>query len=191
MRRALALLLGIAALGSGCGGGESARQVVSDSDEARPPAPAAPPPAANVTEAVLAPEPHARGRPLSRHERKVLRMLARSIGDAIDRYDANANLSTCKAARWAACLDNAWKGIVTDLDWPPYYLRLFDTHTRQCKPLSDAVNGVYGFNNGARQLDYSDPDVDASLQRSGHPALVDGLRPVPSELLDAAAGGCR
>lgn len=191
MRRVLVLLLGIAALGSGCGGGDSTEQAISDSDAARAPAPVAPAPAANETRAALVPEPHAQRRPLSGHERKVLRMLARSVGDAIDRYDANANLNTCEAARWATCLDNAWRGIVTDLDWPPYYLRLFDTHTRQCEPLSNAVNGVYGFNIGAKQLDYSDPDVDASLQRSGHPALVDGLRPVPSELLDAAAGGCR
>ena len=116
-------------------------------------------------------------------------MLARSIRGALSRYDATMN--TCGADHWTLCLDNAWRGIVTDLDWPPYYLRRFDTQTRQCEPLSGAVNGVYGFNNGARQLDYSDPDMDTSFRRTSYLTLVDGLRPVPSELLDAAAGGCR
>ena len=55
----------------------------------------------------------------------------------------------------------------------------------------NAVSGVYGFNIGARQLDYADPDVDASLRRAGYPTLVDRLGPVPSELLAAASSGCR
>jgi hypothetical protein len=53
------------------------------------------------------------------------------------------------------------------------------------------VNGVYGFNIGARRLDYAGSDVDASLRRAGYPTLVDGLRPVPSELFEAASSGCR
>jgi hypothetical protein len=191
MRRALVLLLGIAILGSGsgCGGGDGTEQAVGDSDAARTPAPVAPPQAATETRAALDPEPHAQGRPLSRQEREVLRMLASSIGDAIGRYDATVN--SCEVGRWASCTDVAWRNIVTDLDWPPYYLRRFNTQTRQCGALSNAVNGVYGFTNAARQLDYSDPDMDTSFRRTSHPTLVDGLRPVPPELLDAAAGGCR
>ncbi len=181
--------LAIAGGGGGGGGGERGADRVDRTEPAvagtAAPSVAAPAPAV---------EPPARGarrmprRPLSSGERKILRMLARS-SSAVGRYDATMN--TCGSARWASCLDNAWRGIVTDLDWPPYYLRRFDTQSRRCEPLSNAANGIYGFNNGARQLDYSDPDIDTSFRRTSYLALVDGLRPVPSELLDAVASGCR
>jgi hypothetical protein len=116
-------------------------------------------------------------------------MLARSIGKAVHRYDTTVN--NCGVGRLASCIDSSWRVLVADLDWPPYYLLRFDTQSRRCEPLSNAVHAVYGFNLGARQLDYPDPDVDASLRRNGYPMLVDELRPVPSELLAAAASGCR
>jgi hypothetical protein len=101
------------------------------------------------------------------------------------------DLRSAISGKWAGFTSRlVCDAIVTDLYWPRYYLRRFDTQARRCEALLNAVNGVYGFNISARHLDYADP-VDASLRRGGYPTLVDGLRLVPSELLAAASSGCR
>jgi hypothetical protein len=184
---------------AGCGGGNAAndRSVAAD-----PSASSAPPPAPPQAITVSSPRPAGPSRPvhirpLTPVERGQLRMLASSIREAVGRYDSST--ANCGAASWASCVDAAWAILVGDLDWPPYYLRLLgDRRNLQvvgvrgdCEPLADGIKAVYSFNLGARQLDYADPDVDASQRRSGYPSLVDGLRPVPSELLAAATSGCR
>jgi hypothetical protein len=116
-------------------------------------------------------------------------MIARSVDDAIDRF--SATVRACPRRGWEPCVHRAWAVIVNDLDWPPYYLRLLGARTRGCESLAFAVDGVNGFNLAARQLDYGDPAEYGTPTRGGeYIALVDGLRPLPTDLR-AAASGCR
>ncbi len=78
------------------------------------------------------------------------------------------------------------------MDWPPYYFQRLGTRGRECEPLAYAAKGVYSFNLAAKQLDYGDPaEVGTPTTRRDRLALVDSLRPVPSELRTAAASACR
>ena len=115
-------------------------------------------------------------------------MIATSVGAAIDLFDAT--VLACPDAGWEACVDRAWSVLYVDMDWPPYYLRRFDARTRGCETLALAVKGVSSFNLAARQLDYGDPaEVGTAIGRRDRLALVDALRPTPSELRAAADFG--
>ncbi len=136
-----------------------------------------------------APQPPARARPLSNAERRRLRSIAGSVERAIALFDRS--VPDCPKAILEGCADRAWAVLVGDLDWPPYYLRRFAARTRGCELLAVAVQGIYGFNLAARQIDYGDPgDYATPTRRLDYRALVDGLRPVPDELR-AAASRCR
>ena len=189
VRTSSVALLVAAAIASGCG--EQAQNTApppaapAASDTASPGSGAGP---ANDT---IAPPAKAAGsRPLTSPERKRLREIAASIGAAIDLFDRSVR--GCPDATWEACVDRAWAVLVIDLDWPPYYLRRFDARTRGCETLALAVKGVSSFNLAARQLNYGDPaEVGTAIGRRDRLALVDALRPTPSELRAAADSGCR
>jgi hypothetical protein len=135
-------------------------------------------------------EQPAHARPLSSGERRRLISLAGSIERAITLFDKSVH--ACPKATRGACVDRAWSVLVVDLDWPPYYLRRFAARTRGCDLLAVAVQGVNGFNLGARQVDFGDPgDYATPARRRDFLALVDGLRPVPDALRAAAASRCR
>ena len=147
-------------------------------------------PAGTTQPQASTPETSAHGRPLTSAEKARLRSIARSIESATDHFDKTYR--ACPPATWAACLDRAWEVLYWSTDWPPYYLRHFDTRTRGCPELVVAVDGVNSFVLGGRQVIFGDPaEYGTSIQRSSYLALVDGLRPVPSELREAAASGCR
>ena len=115
-------------------------------------------------------------------------MIAGSVDSAIARFDTTVR--GCDG--WASCVDGAWAVIVADMDWPPYYFQRLGTRGRECEPLAYAAKGVYSLNLAARQLDYGDPaEVGTPTTRRDRLALVDVLRPVPSELRAAAASACR
>ena len=116
-----------------------------------------------------------------------------SIAGSVERAIAlfNSSVQDCPPATREGCADRAWAVLVGDLDGPPYYLRHFATRTRGCGPLTVAVQGIYGFNLAARQIDYGDPrDYATPTRRLDYLALVDGLRPAPDNLR-AAASRCR
>jgi hypothetical protein len=148
------------------------------------------PPAAMAAQTTVpTTEEPSRARRLSNAERRRLRSIAASVERAIMLFDRSVR--ACPDATWEGCVDRAWAVLVVDLDWPPYYLRRFAARTRGCEPLAVAVQGVNGFNLGARQVDYGDPGEYATpTRRRDYLALVDGLRPAPDELRTAAASGC-
>ena len=183
------VLLVVAAIASGCG--DQAQNTapppaeLAASDAASPGSGAGP-----ASDTTAPPTKTAGSRPLTSPERKRLREIAASIGAAIDLFDRSVR--GCPDAMWEACVDRAWAVLVIDLDWPPYYLRRLDARTRGCESLAVGVKGVNSFNLAARQLDYGDPaEVGTAIGRRDRLALVDGLRPTPSELRAAAASGCR
>jgi hypothetical protein len=135
-------------------------------------------------------EPPPLERPLSSAERRRLVSIAGSIERAIALFDDSVR--TCARATRGGCVDRAWSVLVVDLDWPPYYLRRFNSSTRGCELLAVAVQGVMSFVLGARQVDYGDPgDYATPALRREYLALVDGLRPVPDDLRAAAISRCR
>ena len=143
-----------------------------------------------TTEIVATSAEPVHSQPLSAGERRRLQMISESIDDAIVQFDKTVR--DCEPAGWASCVDAAWAVIVADLDWPPYYLQRLGTRSRECESLAYAARGVYGFNLGARQLDYGDPaEMGTATLRRDRLALVDTLRPVPSELRTAVASACR
>jgi hypothetical protein len=183
MRR-IAVLAGIVALlPTGCGSGGEAP--VAD----------APEPGTTVTtiEPTLTAETHAVGdsqptRPLTKAERRRVEGIAARLDRAIDRFDRT--VSSCTGADRGACVDRAWAVIVTDAEWPLYYLVRMRPRARGCDALAAAMAELDGFNLAGRQIDYGPPG-EADTSRSGaRIALVDTLRPLPDELRTAAAAAC-
>jgi len=112
------------------------------------------------------------------------------VANAIDLFDAT--VMACPDAGWEGCVDRAWSVLYVDMDSPPYYLRQLGARTRGCELLAIAVKGVSSFTLAARQLEYGDPaDVGTAIGRRDRLAVVDALRPTPSELRSAAASLCR
>jgi hypothetical protein len=188
MLRSAAALLVLSALVSACGGEArnaapaQAEQAASDTAATAAPTP--------TTEAVETPGEATRAHLLSSSERNRLRSIATSVGAAIDLFDAT--VVACPNAGRDGCFDRAWSVLYWNMDWPPYYLRRFGARTRGCDALAVAVKGVSSFNLAARQLDYGDPaEVGTATGRRDRLALVDMLRPSPSELRTAADSACR
>jgi hypothetical protein len=188
MRHALLASLALFAFVVGCGG--------EAHDAARPQGDAAASDTTAIDKTAVAPETvassaqPARSRPLTAAERMRLRTIATSVGNAIDLFDAT--VLACPDAGWEGCVDRAWSVLYWDMDWPPYYLRLLGARTRGCESLAIAVKGVSSFTLAARQLEYGDPaEVGTAIGRRDRLALVDALRPTPSELRSAAASACR
>jgi hypothetical protein len=185
MIRSLVLLIGLVAVLAGCGGEEAREAEPVDVEAATGSLGRGSPPSTAVTR--LSSRPSGRLAPLTLPQRRQLQAIATSIDRAVDQFDAT--IRACN--HWASCVDAAWAIVVADLDWPPYYLQRIGARGRGCEPLGYAATGIYGFNLGVRQLDYAAPAEDGMSTRSDYLALVDGLRPVPSELRSAAASGCR
>ena len=129
-------------------------------------------------------------RPLSAAEGRRLRMIATSVGQ---RHRPLRRDRPCLSdAHPEACVDRAgpfssstWTGPRTT-SAASMRARAAASHWRY------AVKGVSSFNLAARQLDYGDPaEVGTAIGRRDCLALVDVLRPAPSELRVAAASGCR
>jgi hypothetical protein len=176
------------ALVVGCGG--EAQDVARPQGDAAASETAAIGETAVTTETVAPPAEPARSRPLTAAERRRLRMIATHVGNAIHLIDAT--VAACPDAGWEGCVDRAWSVLYSDMDWPPYYLRQLGARTRGCGSLATAVKGVSSFTLSARQLEYGDPaEVGTAIGRRDRLALVDALRPTPSELRSAAASGCR
>lgn len=188
MRRMVLATLSAAVLVAACSNEERDRSSgYNDSTATSTPAAAAT--ATTTAGGQTAPQPPAHARPLSNAERRRLSSIAGSVERAIALFDSS--VPDCRKSTREGCADRAWAILVGDLDWPPYYLRRFAARTRGCKLLGVAVQGVYGFNLAARQVDYGDAgDYAAPSRHLDYRALVDGLRPVPDDLR-AAASRCR
>lgn len=188
MRRLSIMIIAFTVLVAACSNDERDRSSGhNDSTATGTPAAAATP--ATTAGGQAAPQPPAHARPLTIAERRRLTSIAGSVEHAIALFDRS--VPDCPEAIREGCADRAWAILVGDLDWPPYYLRHFAARTRGCELLAVAVQGIYGFNLGARQVDYGDPsDYATPTRRFDYRALVDGLRPVPDELR-AAASRCR
>ena len=190
MPRVAITLIFVAALAVACGGRE--RESPSDVAPSANSEPAVESDATTSPESTKSESPvHAR--PLSSAEQARLRSIAKGIDDAIELFDMTYR--DCPPATWSSCVDRAWKILhaTTTLPQYQYYGEYhFDARTRGCEPLAVAVNSANSFVLGAQQVLYGDPaEVGTSNQRSSYLALVDGLRPVPSELREAATSGCR
>jgi hypothetical protein len=188
MRHALVAILVLSAFVAGCGGeaqnaapprGDAAASETTDPGET-----------AVTPETVASSTEPEHSRPLTATERIRLRTIATSVGNAIDLFDAT--VMACPDAAWEGCVDRAWSVLYSDMDGPPYYLRQLGARTRGCESLAIAVKGVSSFTLAARQLEYGDPaEVGTAIGRRDRLAVVDALRPTPSELRSAAASGCR
>ena len=187
MRHALLAILVLSAFVIGCGG--QAQDAAPPQGEAAAGDTPATGESAAATETVASPAEPARSRPLTAAERRQLRTIATSVANAIDLFDAT--VMACPDAGWEGCVDRAWSVLYWDND-PAYYLRQLGARTRGCESLALAVKGVSSFDVAARQLEYGDPaEVGTAMERRDRLALVDALRPTPSELRSAAASACR
>jgi hypothetical protein len=115
-------------------------------------------------------------------------MIAARLEDAIERFDRM--LGECEDASRSSCVDGAWAVIVLDADWPLWYLVPMRPRARGCDALAAATAALDGFNLGGRQVDYGPPGEEAASRSGARLALVDTLRPLPSELRAAATATC-
>lgn len=129
-----------------------------------------------------------RSAPLSPLERRRVTTIASRLDRAIDRFDRS--VSSCTGANRGACIDRAWAVIVTDAEWPLYYLVRMRPRARSCDALAEAMAELDGFNLAGRQVDYGPPGETGESKSSARLALVDTLRPLPEELRSAAAARC-
>src|SRR5262245_21953496 len=184
MRRLVMILVLLAAL-AGCGGEEARDVQPADVDSAvvagtRPPA--------AVTEASSRTSAHQRPS-LTPRDRRRLRMMAATIEASVKRFDRAVR--ACRGD--ASCLDRAL-AVVVEEQYEPYvlhfYLPRLNARGRDCEALGYAARAIYGFDLGAGQIDGDPAGYGTPERRHDYLALVDGLRSVPSDLRDAAAG-CR
>lgn len=177
MRRLVMVPLVLVAL-AGCGGGEAQEAQSNDVEPVVVTRSQAPAPGTEARS-----QTPVRRSPLTAGERRRLRMMASTIDASVKRFDRA--MRACHGD--PPCLDRAWAVVVAErYEW--YYLLPLGARRRNCEPLGYAASGVYGFDLGAKQIDYGDPAEYATPERRrDHMALVDGLRPVPADLRDAAA----
>jgi hypothetical protein len=194
VRHALLAILVLSAFVVGCGGkGQDADRpqvdaAASDSTTTGE--------TAVATQTVASPVEPARSRPLTAAERRRLLTIATSVDGVIDLFDETVR--ACPDVGWEACVDRAWSALYSGMVGPqlghgaPHYLRQLHARTRGCESLAVAVKGVNSFNLAAKQLEYGDPaEVGTATGRRDRFALVDMLRPAPSELRSAATSACR
>jgi hypothetical protein len=179
--RGLVMLLALAVIAAACGG-EEARDVQPNDAESG--VVAGNPPTTSTIESSSGKTK--RELPLTPGDRTHLRIMASTIEASVKRFDRAVR--ACHGD--ASCLDRAWAVVVAErYEW--YYLLPLRARARNCEPLGYAASGVYGFDLGAKQVDYGDPaEYGTPERRRDYLALVDGLRPVASALRDAAAD-CR
>lgn len=179
----LVVIVATALLAVGCGSGDD-----TPAETVRPEAPPTiSTPEPTVTVETTATRAAATGEPLTGSERRRVRWIAARLEDAIARFDRR--VAGCGGSH-SACIDEAWRVIVIDAEWPLHYLVPMRPRARGCAALAAATAQLDGFNLGGRQMDYGPPGEAGPSQSSARLALVDALRPLPEELREAAASSC-
>jgi hypothetical protein len=182
------VLLALTAFMIGFGSDGTRTAQPADMESVSGPAPQGGPPPTSAAPA--ASEPSGRLQPLTAPQRRQLRALATAIDQVLDEFDTASR--ECSPSPQASCLDRPWAAVVAVVQWRPYDLNRIGARRRHCEPLGYAATAIHGFSLGAAQLGYGAPPEDGvSTGRLDYEALVDTLRPVPSDLRAAAASGCR
>lgn len=128
-------------------------------------------------------------RPLSAIDRRRIREVATRIERGIVIFEHRTR--SCAERERPRCIETAWQGIVGDVLGSEWDLTAFRDLQNRCPSLDAAIEAILGFNLGARQIDYGPPgEVDAASRQSERLALVDMLRPIPSELRASETAAC-
>lgn len=180
----IAIASGVA---SGCGGGHAAAPPAAESVDAPTVAATTEPPPTDASAPARAQRPV---RALSAIELRRIREVAARVERGLAIFDRRTR--SCTGGNRARCIDTAWQGIVGDVLGSEWDLTAFRDLPRGCASLDAAIDAILGFNLGARQIDYGPPgEVDAASRLGERLALVDTLRPIPSELRASATAPCR